>query len=175
MKKTTSFTRRVLPVAALVLFQIPGVFARGEQGRPHRAWRDTRIEQIERDDTTSNRVRVLVRFRSESARTLGMLTRRGVHLRRHHAGVGKWAIDVFARDLAWLESLPDVAEVTVDADVTAAADGPSSNRGSNVSSHGGPAAGSGVPRTGRRAAPGFAAAHSPGVIGRLALRHYAHV
>src|SRR5258705_8308550 len=132
MKKTTSFTRRVLPVAALVLFQIPGLFARGEQGRPHRAWRDTRIEQIERDDTTSDRVRVLVRFRSESARTLQTLTRRGVHLRRHHAGVGKWAIDVSTRDLAWLEALPDVEEVSVDAEVTAAADGLRSNVNSNV-------------------------------------------
>src|SRR5258705_9780182 len=105
----TAFSRRVLPLAALVLLQVPGLFARGETGRTHGAWHDTRIEQIELAGVTSNRVRVLVELRSDSASTLRSMTRRGIRLRRYHAGVGKWAIDASVRDLAWLETLQDVA------------------------------------------------------------------
>ena len=109
-------------VATLVTLQAPVMFA-GKSGPPKRRARiDRQIERIEQSAGTTATVSVIVRpdGTADWASLLKTLRSKGIRVGRQAWRSRAISLKVSPSDLAWLESLPGIESVSIDAPVVSA-------------------------------------------------------
>src|SRR5436190_21722536 len=107
--------------AALVASQGPVIFAvRGESPRPNTARIDREIKRIEQRADPTDSVSVIIRSDGSTdwASLLKDLRAHGVTVGRIAPRIDTISLTLSASDLAWLEALPGIASISIDAPVT---------------------------------------------------------
>ena len=108
-------------VATLVALQAPVMFAIDSGATPpKKAKSDQQIQQIEQSGSQDGTVSVIIRAdgTADWASLLSALRAHGVTVGRIAPRANAIALTISTSDLAWLETLPGVASISIDAPVT---------------------------------------------------------
>ena len=108
-------------VATLVALQAPVMFAIDSGATlPKKAKSDQQIQQIEQSGSQDGTVSVIIRAdgKADWASLLSTLRAHGVTVGRIAPRANAIALTISTSDLAWLETLPGVASISIDAPVT---------------------------------------------------------
>src|ERR1051325_8551240 len=111
--------RTWLVIAALVIVQSPAMFAVKSGTVSRKARVDRQIELIDGSSAVSGTVSVIVRSdgTSDWAALLKTLRSKGIRVGRQARRANAISLKISSSDLAWLESLPGIESVAVDAPV----------------------------------------------------------
>ncbi|HXD18160.1 MAG TPA: hypothetical protein VN654_14185, partial [Vicinamibacterales bacterium] len=109
-------------VAALVILQAPVMFAVKGGPLKKKARIDRQIEQIEQSAGTTGTVSVIVRAdgTTDWASLLKALRSRGIFVGRQARRANAISLKLSSADLAWLETLPGIGSISIDAPVFSA-------------------------------------------------------
>src|SRR5262245_8885932 len=108
-----------LAIAALVIVQAPGVLAKGEPP-PKKAHVDLEIQQLENSGAETVNVILRTDRKVDWAKLRKTLRNHDVIVTRIAPRTNAIAATISTSDLVWLETLPGIASISIDAPVTSA-------------------------------------------------------
>ena len=122
-------------IVALVIVQVPEVLAKKGDAPPNKAHVDLEVQQLESSGVETVNVIVRTDRKVDWAKLLKTLRTHGVIVTRIAPRTNAIAVTISTGDLAWLETVPGIASISIDAPVTSAplsAQGLLTNTGSGL-------------------------------------------
>src|SRR4030095_12150840 len=107
-------------IAAMVIVQTPGVLAKNGDAPPKKAHVDLEIQQLERSGAETVNVILRTDRKTDWAKLRKTLRNHGVTVTRIAPRTNAIAVTISTSDLVWLEMLPGIASISIDAPVTSA-------------------------------------------------------